>query len=76
MLGGLESDPQTEAIVMIGEIGGNAEQEAAAWAKENCSKPIVGFVGGGYCTSRKEDGARWSNHFWRKSARRGKVCSI
>ena len=45
-LAAFESDPQTEAIVMIGEIGGNAEQEAAAWAKENCSKPIVGFVAG------------------------------
>jgi len=41
-----ENDPQTEAIVMIGEIGGNAEQDAAAWAKENCTKPIVGFVAG------------------------------
>ena len=45
-LAAFEADPQTEAIVMIGEIGGNAEQEAAAWAKENCSKPIVGFVAG------------------------------
>ena len=35
-----------EAIVMIGEIGGNAEQEAAAWAAENVTKPIVGFVAG------------------------------
>ena len=41
-----EADEQTEAIVMIGEIGGNAEQEAAAWAKENVTKPIVGFVAG------------------------------
>ena len=41
-----ENDPQTKAIVMIGEIGGNAEQDAAAWAKENCTKPIVGFVAG------------------------------
>ncbi len=41
-----EQDAQTEAIVMIGEIGGNAEEEAAAWAKDNCTKPIVGFVAG------------------------------
>ena len=41
-----ESDPQTEAIVMIGEIGGTAEEEAAAWAAENMTKPIVGFVAG------------------------------
>ena len=45
-LSAFENDPQTEAIVMIGEIGGNAEQEAADWAKENCTKPIVGFVAG------------------------------
>ena len=45
-LAAFEADPQTEAIVMIGEIGGNAEQEAAEWASENVSKPIVGFVAG------------------------------
>ena len=45
-LAAFEADSQTEAIVMIGEIGGNAEQEAAAWAKENVTKPIVGFVAG------------------------------
>ena len=45
-LAAFEADSHTEAIVMIGEIGGNAEQEAAAWAKENCTKPIVGFVAG------------------------------
>jgi len=39
-------DPETEAIIMIGEIGGNAEAEAARWAKENCSKPIAGFIAG------------------------------
>ena len=45
-LDAFEKDPQTEAIVMIGEIGGSAEEEAAEWAAKNMSKPIVGFVAG------------------------------
>ncbi len=39
-------DPETEAIIMIGEIGGTAEEEAAEWAKANCKKPIAGFIAG------------------------------
>lgn len=39
-------DPETEAIIMIGEIGGTAEEEAAAWAKKHCRKPIAGFIAG------------------------------
>ena len=45
-LAAFEADSQTEAIVMIGEIGGSAEEEAAEWASKNMSKPIVGFVAG------------------------------
>ena len=41
-----QDDPQTEAIVMIGEIGGDAEEQAATYAKENVTKPIVSFIAG------------------------------
>ncbi len=39
-------DPETEAIIMIGEIGGSAEVDAARWAAENCKKPIAAFIAG------------------------------
>ena len=42
-----QDDPQTEAIVMIGEIGGSKEQEAAEFIKANVTKPVVGFIAGG-----------------------------
>jgi succinyl-CoA synthetase alpha subunit len=39
-------DPETEAIIMIGEIGGTGEEEAAAWIKDHCKKPVAGFIAG------------------------------
>ncbi|XOV88367.1 MAG: succinate--CoA ligase subunit alpha [Pseudomonadota bacterium] len=41
-----EQDPATEAIIMVGEIGGNAEEEAAAFIKSNVTKPVVGYIAG------------------------------
>jgi malate-CoA ligase subunit alpha len=41
-----EEDPETHAVLMIGEIGGPQEAEASAWIKDNMSKPVIGFVAG------------------------------
>jgi len=39
-------DPETHAVILIGEIGGDAEEQAAAWIKSNVKKPVVGFIAG------------------------------
>ncbi len=46
ILGLFEQDDQTEAIIMVGEIGGNAEEEAAEFIQANVSKPVVGYIAG------------------------------
>ena len=45
-LAAFEQDDETRAVIMIGEIGGPQEVEAALWAKDNMSKPVVGYVAG------------------------------
>lgn len=46
LLAMFENDPETEAIVLIGEIGGTAEEEAAVYYKENMKKPVIAFIAG------------------------------
>ncbi|WP_455662760.1 succinate--CoA ligase subunit alpha [Pradoshia sp.] len=46
VLKAFNEDPETYAVIMIGEIGGTAEEEAAQWVKENMTKPVTGFIGG------------------------------
>ena len=46
VLKAFNEDENTEAVIMIGEIGGNAEENAAAWIKENMTKPVAGFIAG------------------------------
>ena len=46
VLSAFNDDPDTDAVVLIGEIGGSQEVDAAIWAKENMNKPVIGFIAG------------------------------
>ena len=61
-----ENDAATEAIVMVGEIGGTAEEEAAAFIADNVSKPVVAYIAGVTAPPRQTHGARRCHHRWRQ----------
>ena len=66
-----EEDPETEAVLLIGEIGGPQEAEASAWIKENMKKPVVGFVAGTHGAEGTAHGPCRRHHLRRRRQRRG-----
>ena len=56
LLAEFNEDPKTDGVVMIGEIGGNAEERAAAWIKANMKKPVVAFIAGATAPAGKRMG--------------------
>ena len=66
ILGMFQKDPATEAIVMIGEIGGTAEEEAAAFIKANVTKPVVSYIAGRHRAEGQAHGPRGRDHLRRQ----------
>ena len=68
-------DPETDAVIMVGEIGGTDEEECARWIKGNMKKPVVGFIAGVTAPRRQAHGPCRCDHLRRTGRRQRKAGS-
>ncbi len=76
VLKAFNEDEQTHAVIMIGEIGGDEEEKAAQWIKNNMSKPVVGFIGGKTAPAGKRMGHAGAIVSGGKGTARGKIDTL
>ncbi len=76
VLNAFNDDEQTHAVIMIGEIGGDEEEKAAQWIKNNMSKPVVGFIGGKTAPAGKRMGHAGAIVSGGKGTAQGKIDTL